>query len=132
MGQLGVVAGNGGASLVFISQPLCDLKEGTACGKDAKPGDVRGYAIRTSPSGEAVNVSTDEVQALIPNEVFKLAFGEKPENNAVLGAASLLAEVEGALADMNKREKFALEALERYQNSPTVNAETAQPDPGGE
>ena len=48
------------------------------------------------------------------------------------GAASLLAEVEGALADMNKREKFALEALERYQNSPTVNAETAQPDPGGE
>lgn len=118
--------------MVFISQPLCDLKEGTACGKDAKPGDVQGYAILQKPGGEATNVERDVVQPLVPNEVFKLAFGEKPENNAVLKAAQMLAQVEGELADMNKREKIALEALENYAANPTVNADTEQPEPAGE
>ncbi len=132
MGQMGVIAEGGGAKLVFISATICDMKEGTACDKKAKPGDAEGYAIKQTVEGDAVNVGLDAVQPLIPNEVFSLAFGEKPENNAVLRAAQMLAQVEGDLATMNKKEKIALEALEQYEASPTIDADSAQPAPAGE
>lgn len=132
MGQMGIISEGGGAKLVFISATICDMKEGTACGKKAKPGDAQGYAIKQTVEGEAINVGLDAVQPLIPNEVFSLAFGEKPENNAVLRAAQMLAQVEGDLATMNKKEKIALEALEQYEASPTIDADSAQPAPAGE
>ena len=44
----------------------------------------------------------------------------------------MLAQVEGDLATMNKKEKIALEALEQYESSPTVDADSAQPAPASE
>lgn len=132
MGQLGVIASGGGAQLVFISSTICDMEAGTACDKKSKPGDAQGYSIKTSAAGESTNVGLDAVQPLIPNDVFSLAFGEKPENNAVLRAAQMLAQVEGDLATMNKKEKIAIAALEQYEASPTIDADSAQPAPAGE
>jgi hypothetical protein len=132
MGQLGVISEGGGAKLVFISSTICDMEAGTPCGKKAKQGDAQGYAIMMSAGGEATNVGLNAVQPLIPNAVFSLAFGEKPENNAVLRAAQMLAQIEGDLATMNKKEKIALEALEQYEGNPTIDADTTQPAPASE
>ncbi|TPV92272.1 MAG: hypothetical protein B7733_26505 [Myxococcales bacterium FL481] len=118
------------AVLVEHVADICNLEEKTPC----EPGQAAkavGHSIREAIGGAEVVLPKEEVIPLTPRGlVFKYAIGDKPETNAATQYSRLLTKVKARLEEMNKYEKRAEKALEQYAQSPTVNADTAQPDPG--
>lgn len=122
-----------GASLVEYVEPICNLEEKTPC----PPGKAKkavGHAVRLGlGSAPAQLFPSEKVQPLKPSgPIFQFAIGLKPEMNAKGAMARLVAQVDARLESMNKYEKVTVQSLERYVSAPTVDANTAQPDPTGQ
>lgn len=118
------------AMLVEHVAEICDLEAKTPC----EPGQASkavGHSIREAVGGPEAVLPVEEVVPLAPRGlIFKYAIGDKPETNAATQYSLLLTKVKARLEEMNKYEKRAEKALDQYAQSPTVNADTAQPDPG--
>ncbi len=109
---------------------ICDLEAKTPC-KPGQGSKAVGHSIREIVGGPEVVLSNDEVTPISSRgAIFKYAIGDKPETNAANQYQLLVKKVEARLEALNKLEKRALTSLERFADSPTVNAETAQADPG--
>jgi len=97
------------------------------CGDEPCRGDndrPTGWRIRSNPrepfKSAKIGAKEGEVRALAPEgEVYVLAIGQSPENNARNTAAMLFARVKEDLEEMSKSERRALKALERYTADPT-------------
>lgn len=131
-GRFAVVFKNGGAVLVEHVRPICDLEQKAPCA-EGKEADAQGYEIRETLGGPTAIVPKDQATALL-NEgpMFKYAFGDQPERNAIFKYQRLMAGVEAQLEEMSKLEKRALSSLESYVGDPTVDGSNPQADPGGE
>ena len=83
-GRFAVVFKNGGAVLVEHVRPICDLEQKAPCA-EGKEAEAQGYEIRETLGGPTAIVPKDQATALL-NEgpMFKYAFGDQPERNAIL------------------------------------------------
>lgn len=132
---------NGGANMVAALEPLCGGAEGAApgpCG-DGDFSKATAYRIIDNVSAEPKIVprGTGEGQATLiaaDGEIYAYAVGLEPNRNAVIYREGLVQRVRDHLDSMAKIEKFALKALEKYSQDPTVDGSVEQPDPeaGGE
>ena len=157
----GVVFKSNGAVMVEAIQPLCgeapkpaeggEGGEGGEEGGGAPPkidpealkpcedaGKAVAYKARTSVGADAKEsivmrgYNKGEMQLLLPEGgIYNYAVGLEPNKNALKILDSLLKRVKDRLDAMNKAEKIALKAMENYADSPTVDGDSQQPDPGG-
>ncbi|RMG95449.1 MAG: hypothetical protein D6705_13590 [Deltaproteobacteria bacterium] len=133
--MFGVFANEKGAKLVELVQPLCDLETKKPCeGREAAK--AVGYLVRESIGAEPVPVprglGDKQVVPIVPDgQIFNYAVGMEPNKHAQVVFQSLVNRIEARLENMNKAEKIALTALKNYADSPTVDGDDAQPDPGG-
>lgn len=128
-GRFAVVYKNEGAVLVEFVAPICDLEAKAPC-DEGKEGDAVGYEVRETLGGETAIVPKEQGAPLLAEgQMFKYAFGDKPERNASFKYAVLVKGVEAQLEEMAKVEKFALASLEGYVANPTVDASNPQSSP---
>lgn len=157
----GVVFKSNGAVMVEAIQPLCGEAPKPAEGGEGEGGEEGGgggdvkidpealkpcedagkavaYKARTSVGADAQEsivlrgYDKGQMQLLLPEGgIYNYAVGLEPNKNALKILDSLLTRVKERLDAMNKAEKIALKALENYADSPTVDGENPQPDPGG-
>jgi hypothetical protein len=121
-----------GASLVELVKPICgaDIKTPEECAAGKTP---IGYAVRATLGGQEINVEKENVRPLLPRgPIYNAVISSKPAVDARHRLEGLIAEVQARLEEMSKHEKNALDALGKYSESPTVDAQSVQPDAAAE
>jgi hypothetical protein len=127
--QFAVQLGADGATLVEAVAPICNLEEKTPC-EPEKAKEALGYSIREAPGGPESIVPKEQVMLLLPSgPMYQLAIGDKAERHTVSLYGMQLQQIGARLETMNLLEKNAIAALEVYTGSPTVDENSAQPDP---